>query len=763
MKKLATSEFDEENVRFENISSRKKTNSIIIIALTVVLVLLLILCVIFIVLFALEKSKVHEQAAQETPPSLQKICDSTKCLLAAIDTLKQLNQNADPCTDFYEYACGGWENENALEPGETSVTGFSLVTEKSFNVLKKALENAEKNYSSNEAVMKTLKFYNVCVNETAVEAQGDGPLQKLIAKMGGWNVTGNMTSLSSMTITERIGKVSSELLSKPFIDIRVFIDPHDSNKHIVQLGPGELGMRRAYYTQNTSDYRTVQEAYKTYMKKIAKYLGGGPDSDEQMMKVYEFETKLAMLDKDAEESNLIETLKKELLPGMTVFDVRNTLEEISNYTKTDLNQLVSLVNAVFARTGRTFTKDEKVLAYPMSYYGRLLSFYQNVTTSDPEVFVNYIIWRVIDKFVTTMPKKYRDAYNEYTVTITGNKTSERSKECIDNMQAVFSMPLGLLFVDAAFDEGSKETITQMTQLIKEEFINGLESLSWMSSLTRVAAREKANAIQEDIGYPSYIKNPTELAARIKALQVEDSLFENAVNIYTFIADESYGSLDKPVDRDQWFMGPSQVNGYYSPRQNRIVFLAAILQPPFYNPNYPKYFNYGGIGMVIGHEITHGFDASGRLFDKDGNINNWWSPKSGHGFSLRATCLSQQYSEFEVYGEKINGNQTLNENIADNGGIKLAFNAYKKLMEKEGTEGALPGLGLTEEQLFFVGFARPWCSIYKKKAALLQLETDSHTFPQYRIIGTLHNYDKFQEAFKCKPGSGMNPDKKCSLW
>lgn len=285
----------------------------------------------------------------------------------------------------------------------------------------------------------------------------------------------------------------------------------------------------------------------------------------------------------------------------------------------------------------------------------------------------------------------------------------------------------------------------------------------MSSLTKTNARIKANAIAEDIGYPDFIKDPAKLAATIKDLTVGEYLFENTKNALTFVADETYGSLDKPVDRDQWFMGPSQVNGYYSPRQNRIVFLAAILQPPFYNPNYPKYLNYGGIGMVIGHEVTHGFDGSGRLFDKDGNINNWWSPFSFAGFSSRANCLSEQYSKFEVYGKKIDGNQTLNENIADNGGLKLAFKAYKSLVAKEGTEGALPGLGLTEEQLFFIGFAQPWCSIYKKKAALLQLQTDSHTFPKYRIFGPLHNYDKFAEAYKCKAGSPMNPAKKCTLW
>jgi len=263
-------------------------------ALVIVTALFVVLSIVFIILFAVEKAKVHKLS---TPgkPKVQTYCGTKECLFTSLDAIKQLNQSADPCTDFYEYACGGWEEENALKPGETSVTGSSLVRDKSYDVLKGALENAKKNYSDNEAVMKTVKFFNVCIDEAAVEAQGDSPLKKLIDYMGGWNVTGNMTSLSSLSITERIGKVSSQLFIKPFIQVMVSIDRHDSNKHILQFGPGQLGMDRSYYAKNNSNYEEVRDAYKTYMKRIAKLLGGGPDSDEQMMKIFELETQLALV------------------------------------------------------------------------------------------------------------------------------------------------------------------------------------------------------------------------------------------------------------------------------------------------------------------------------------------------------------------------------------------------------------------------------------------------------------------------------------
>lgn len=754
-----------KDVTFAGRKWRSQSQYLFVVALAVIALILLVLSIVFITLYALEKAKSSTLPAEQEGGKEIKYCGTKSCLHTTLGMFKQLNQSIDPCVDFYEYACGGWKKENALGPGDTSVTGFSLVRAKTYNILKYALDNAKANYSSNEAVMKTAKFYNVCVDAARVEAQGDGSMKKLIEEMGGWFVTGNVTPLSSMSIIQRIGKVQSELLAKAFVQVTVFADPHDSSRHIMQFLPGEVGMIKGYYSMNNSDGIVVREAYTTYMKKVAKLLGGGADSDTEMMKVFALENSLATLKEDSAASSFIESLRKELPGGTATFnrDFRTTIAELASSSTMKLDKFVELVNTVFKRQDREFEKDEKILAHPPSYFIRLFDLLANKTKTDPETVVNYIIWTVIHQFIKVMPKAYRDAYNDYIVTVTGNRTEDRWIECINGMQAVFAMPLGLLFVDAAFDERSKTVVTKMTRMMKDEFIKNIDSLEWMSDHTKAKAKEKASAIQEDIGYPSYIKNPKTLASDFKELKVGDMLFENTASAKLFHADTIYASLDKPVDKDQWFLGPSQVNGYYSPRQNRIVFLAAILQPPFYNPSDPTYFNYGGIGVVIGHEITHGFDSAGRNFDKDGNLNNWWSPRSFVGFSTRATCLAKQYSQYEVYGQKINGNQTMNENIADNGGIKLAYEAYKTLIGQEGSEGALPALGLTEDQLFFVGFARPWCSIYKKKAALHQLAIDTHTFPQYRVIGTLQNYDKFAEAFKCQPGSPMNPRRKCSLW
>ncbi|KAK2564719.1 Endothelin-converting enzyme 1 [Acropora cervicornis] len=688
-----------KDVTFAGRKWRSQSQYLLVVALAVIALSLLVLSIVFITLYALEKAKSSTLPAEQEGGKEIKYCGTKSCFDATLGMFKQLNQSIDPCVDFYEYACGGWEKENALGPGDTSVTGFSLVRAKTYNILKYALENAKANYSS---------FYNACVDATRVEAQGDGSMKKLIEEMGGWFVTGNVTPLSSMSIIQRIGKVQSELLARAFVQVTVFVDPHDSSRHIMQFRPGEVGMIKGYYSRNNSDGIVVREAYKTYMKKVAKLLGGGADSDTEMMKVFALENSLATLKEDSAASSFIESLRKELPGGTATFnrDYRTTIEELASSSTMKLDKFVELVNTVFKRQDREFEKDEKIVAHPPSYFIRLFDLLANKTKTDPETVVNYIIWTVIHQFIKVMPQAYRDAYNDYIVTVTGNRTEDRWIECINGMQAVFAMPLGLLFVDAAFDERSKTVVTKMTRMVKDEFIKNIDSLEWMSDHTKAKAKEKASAILEDIGYPSYIKNPKAVASDFKELKVGDMLFENTASAKLFYADTIHASLDKPVDKDQWFLGPAQVNEI----KNKSVFLAAILQPPFYNPSDP----------------TH--------FDKDGNLNNWWSLRSFAGFNTRAICLAKQYSQFEVYGQKINGNQTMNENIADNGGIKLAYEAYKTLIGQEGSEGALPALGLTEDQLFFVG-----------------------------VIGTLQNYDKFAEAFKCQPGSPMNPRRKCSLW
>ncbi|XP_031553864.1 neprilysin-like [Actinia tenebrosa] len=728
--------------------------------LAVVAGVLAVLTIVFIVLFAVSMSRTKEKGTT----SGRLICDTKNCLFTAYDMLQQLNQSVDPCEDFYQYACGGWIKSNPLRKGETSRTGFSTVSEKNYAVLKKAVESSWKTYSKNEAVMKTARFYNSCIDADAVEATGDAPLKTLIRELGGWHVNGNV---SDEDILLRIAKINQVVPKKPLFNVKVRVNPQRSDTHVVMFEKASVGMSKDYYVKDTANNLKVREAYQQYMKRVAYLISDDKNStrtDALMMEVYKFEAALSKLEQLNYGSYSAEELMQQAAAsGNLENDITISIKQLANASGIKVAEIVGFLTQVFSSQKFTFDEKSRILVYPPKYLLYLYQLYVNQTIKDPKVIDNYAMWTVIHQFILALPSNYSEANNLFRSSLVGNATDHRWKKCLSNMQYAMKMPLGLLFVERAFDKESRATIKEMSNYVRESFLKNLAECTWMDGNTKENARQKALAIKEDIGYPDFIKDPVKLTNEIKDLEVGSQLFQNVRNTMKFMVQTNFAKLTKPVDKDEWLLGPSQTNGYYAPNQNRIVFLAGILQPPFYNPLYPKYLNYGGIGMVIGHEITHGFDGTGRLFDKDGNYKTWWSDESNQNFLQRASCLVKQYDKFSLFGVKLNGSNTLNENIADNGGIKIAYSGYKSWVKAHGMEGVLPGLGLTADQLFFVGFARPWCSIYTKKPALTQIEQDSHSNSKFRVIGTLQNYPKFAEAFKCKPNSYMNPEQKCSVW
>lgn len=304
----------------------------------------------------------------------------------------------------------------------------------------------------------------------------------------------------------------------------------------------------------------------------------------------------------------------------------------------------------------------------------------------------------------------------------------------------------------------------MINEIRSAFEETLGDLVWMDEKTRLAAKEKADAIYDMIGFPDFILEPKELDDVYDGYEVsEDSFFQNMLNLYNFSAKVMADQLRKPPSRDQWSMTPQTVNAYYLPTKNEIVFPAGILQAPFYAHNHPKALNFGGIGVVMGHELTHAFDDQGREYDKEGNLRPWWQNESLTAFQNHTACMEEQYSQYQVNGERLNGLQTLGENIADNGGLKAAYNAYKAWLRKHGEEQPLPAVGLTNHQLFFVGFAQVWCSVRTPESSHEGLVTDPHSPARFRVLGTLSNSRDFLRHFGCPVGSPMNPGQLCEVW
>ncbi|XP_043785236.1 endothelin-converting enzyme homolog isoform X4 [Apis laboriosa] len=330
--------------------------------------------------------------------------------------------------------------------------------------------------------------------------------------------------------------------------------------------------------------------------------------------------------------------------------------------------------------------------------------------------------------------------------------NRRDKEKLYNLMSLNELQRKAPFAEKMIDQ------------IRKAFTKNLKNLDWMDPKTRRAAEEKANAITDMVGFPNFILNPNELDERYKDLTInQNEYFQNNIRVNKYNLRKNLEKLDQPVNKTTWIMTPPTVNAYYWPTKNQMVFPAGILQSPFYDMENPNSLNYGGIGVVMGHELTHAFDDQGREYDLHGNLNHWWNNATIERFKNRTECFVEQYSNFEINGRHVNGLQTLGENIADNGGLKAAYHAYLSIPKSYKDQLPLPGLNLTHRQLFFLNFAQVWCSAIMSEAVALQIEKDAHCPSKFRVIGSLSNLPEFATEFNCPEGSRMNPVHKCEVW
>ncbi|GFS15941.1 endothelin-converting enzyme 1 [Elysia marginata] len=350
----------------------------------------------------------------------------------------------------------------------------------------------------------------------------------------------------------------------------------------------------------------------------------------------------------------------------------------------------------------------------------------------PRILNDYMLWHLVGDFASLLSKPFREAKQKFHEILTGTKGNEDAwYTCISDTDSVLGFAVGALFVEETFKGGSKEKAKEMIENVRTAFTDNLPNLDWMDDATRAAALDKANAVTDMIGYPNYILDHAKLDKKYEDLKINKSDYFNNNLAYTqYIFKKSYEKLRK-TPLNEWAMSPPTVNAYYTPSKNTIVFPAGILQAPFYDQNFPKSLNYGAMGVVMGHELTHGFDDQGREYDKYGNMKSWWGADAVKKFKQKSQCMIDQYNNFELHGEHERGKQTLGENIADNGGLKSAYNV--------------------------------WCWNSKPESDHMQILTDPHSPPKFRVIGTLSNSEDFNKEFKCKSSAKMNPKKKCEIW
>ncbi|XP_065061388.1 endothelin-converting enzyme 2-like isoform X2 [Rhopilema esculentum] len=692
-------------------------------------------------------------AVKEQQSSRRKECLQSNCVQVAAGVISRMNTTTNPCEDFYQYSCGGWLDKTAIPDSKTRYSIFSEVSSRNREIIKLEISkimSGQKN-SSSMSIRNAVDYYSSCLDKKSIEARGDQPLKDVIKQYNSWPVTDMNFTAGNWNWTDTFIRVHKYLAMAPVFNMYVGSDLKNSSVNVITLDQSGLGISREAYLRNTTYHKKVSSAYRTLMRKLVTLLGANKNGTLLMDKVYEFEKRLANI-----------TLPTEQARQYNKNYQKMKLKDFANKTGIPLDWLKNWLDWAFLETGHRISENEEVVTYSLDY---IRDSYKLFKEEDPFVQSSYIMWKVVFSLGSVLLGKYKEAYNDYYSTIYGTTAEDpRWETCISSTTSAFGFALGRLFVDKAFIGSAKTMAEEMIQGIRKSFMENIDTLSWMDDATKKAAKEKAVAIIQNIGYPDFVVKDSDLDKYYQGLVVrKGNFFANIVSRRKFNNIRNYVKFGKPVDKSLWAMTPAQVNAYYSPTENKIVFPAGILQTPFYDHRAPRALNYGAIGVVVGHEITHGFDDQGKTFNKDGNSENWWTQKSEQGFKNQAKCLVDQYSKYSMYGKNLNGNQTLGENIADNGGSKAAFKAYQEWVKANGEEKRLPGIDLSPEQLFFVGFAQVWCSKYRESAAISQIENGVHSISKFRIIGTLHNSDDFARVFKCPSKSFMNPSTKCSVW
>ncbi|XP_022096999.1 membrane metallo-endopeptidase-like 1 isoform X2 [Acanthaster planci] len=719
--------------------------TLLILALTTIAVLVPLVVVV------LERNKLAKDVEEMKSSQNSRLCTSEQCVKSAGIYLDNMNQRADPCDNFFEYACGGWVKKKVIPEDRSSFSAFTDLREE---VAVKCKELFERDGKPGEAksITSVRNFYKSCLDLDKINEKNSQPLMDLLQALGGWPVLGNTQggnwNRSSFQFESFWAFLSGKYGADLIVSSWVGVDDKNSSSHILKLDQPSLGLgSRDYYRD--AEFEEERAAYLQYMVDVIVELGGDEATARpEMANVLEFETTIANMS----------TPKAERRDNEALYNIY-TLEELTTvYPQINWTLYYDLV---MPEKVKPILPSERIVNRAPAYMENLTDWLE---AQDNRVIANYMVWRLVDIMVPDLGQTFIDIYQRYLNVLRGTSTtSARWKRCVNEGNIVSEFAIGRMYVEENFPAVAKEKTVEMIGNLKTAFKAMLETNDWLQEADKKVAAEKADKMRIDVGYPDWIMDDVKLDEKYQGLDfLADTYFENSLLFRQWSRTDSLSLLRDIVDRTAWTSGPAVVNAYFSSSKNRILFPAGILQPPFYHQDLPWYSNYGGIGVVIGHEITHGFDDRGRQYDKDGNLVDWWSADSVVKFKERAQCIVDQYGDFVMpeTGETLNGVQTQGENIADNGGLKESYKAYK---DNVANEPALPGLNFTADQMFFLTFGQIWCSAFRPEGVTSQILSGVHSPGRYRVIGPMQNNEAFAKAFSCPPTSYMNPADKCNVW
>ncbi|XP_012341467.1 neprilysin-1-like isoform X2 [Apis florea] len=709
--------------------------------LGVLAVTLLATCLFILLLLALNTSR---ECVQEPRPN---VCMTEECIRTAASLLSAMDRTAAPCVNFFQYACGTWNRRHVIPEDRSSISTFEVLANQLQVILKRILEEPPNN-EDNNATLKAKMFYNSCMDIPRIREIGDVPLRKTLEFLGGWPVVvGPSWKPPPYSVEVLLGRLRGQYNEGVLLEQWVGPDDKNSSANILQLDQMQVALpSRDYYLKKSSESQL--HAYHRYMTNVAVLMGANRQTAvEEFNRVINLEKQLANVSIPEDDRHDTSAIYRKL----TLRELQREIPQLKWH-----EYLQEFINS-------PITEEEPIVAYAMPYFmqmGRI------VKRTDRRTLHNYILWRLVMSIMPHMIDEYQQKRVEFRKILLGILSErDRWSQCVEWTNKKLGMAVGALFIRDNFNHESK-TALEMIRTIREAFNELLAENHWMDNETRAVAKNKANSMNERIGYPEFLKDPVELSKEYVMLNITENHFlENVLAVLRYDAYHNLEKLRKPVDKDKWSTEPAVVNAFYNPNKNDIVFPAGILQPLFYSQHFPKSLNYGGIGVVIGHEITHGFDDKGRQFDKDGNMMQWWNNATVKAFRERAQCIVDQYSRYKLQEVDlyINGKMTQGENIADNGGLKQSFRAYKKWVSIHGEEPLLPGVNLTHDQLFFLNYAQIWCGSMRPEDALTKIRSSVHSPGPIRVLGPLSNSEDFARAYDCPPGSPMNPIQKCNVW
>ncbi|MGA9209147.1 MAG: M13 family metallopeptidase [Terriglobales bacterium] len=653
----------------------------------------------------------------------------------AVLDVQSMDKTVDPCVDFFTYSCGGWVKNNPIPADQASWDVYGKLQEENRLVLRQILEAAAVPSPKRGAEEQKIgDYYASCMDEAAIEKLGATPLKPDLDRIARLNskadLPGELARLHPNDVGSFLGRAS-------LFSFDSTQDAKNSSEFIAEVDQGGIGLPdRDYYFKDDAKSQEIRKQYLAHVQKMLELAGDKPEqAAAEAQTVMRIETALAKA-------------------SLTLVQRRDPNNVYHKMTREKLQALSPSFawDRYFAEIGLPGTKSLNV-AVP----GFVKGMDAELKSEDLASWKAYLRWHLVHAQARYLSSAFvNEDFDFYGHILTGAKEIQpRWKRCVSFVNQQLGEALGKVYVQKTFSPETKQRALVMVEQIETEMGKEIQHLPWMSPATKEQALIKLHAVRNKIGYPDHWRDYSALEV------VRGDALGNGERGTAFEFRRWLNKIGKPVDRGEWYLTPPTVNAYYNPQMNDINFPAGVLQPPLFDPRSDDAPNYGNTGGTMGHELTHAFDDEGRQFDAQGNLRDWWTADDAKEFEKRASCTSDQYSQYVIVDDiKINGKLTLGEDTADLGGLLLAYLAWQ---DETRSKSLRPIDGFTPEQRFFIGYGQSWCSAERPEVQRLRATVDPHSPPRYRTNGVVSNMPEFQKAFACKAGAPMVRENRCRAW